>query len=126
MEFQFVVTASPDDQPFQLWIEPEGMAYAFSAAGKVVLAFRGPDAMTAEISHRADAVIVWRPADTEVWATTPDGVGGQIAGWRDNPAPGLDSGGPTLDVPARELIESIFHPNQSVEPPAGSATGQNE
>lgn len=111
MEFQLSVDASSDGHSFELWIEPEGMSYGFPETGTVILSFRGPDAMKAEISHRPDAMIVWRPADTEVWATTPDGVCDQIAGWRDIPAPGLDSGGAPLTVPVRQLIEGIFHPD---------------
>ena len=43
MEFQLVVSAPPDSHLFTLWIEPEGMMYEFPLAGKVILAFRGPD-----------------------------------------------------------------------------------
>ena len=43
--------------------------------------------MTVELTHRPDVLIIWRPADTEVWATTSHGVGEQIGGWKDNPAP---------------------------------------
>jgi len=113
MEFQLVVSAPPDSHShaFALWAEPEGMAYEFPAARRVILAFRGPDAMALEMSHRPDGVIIWRPADTEVWATTLDGGCEQVAGWRDIPAPGLDSAGAPLDVPARELIETLFHRN---------------
>ena len=109
MEFHLVVAAPADSARFELWIEPEGMVYEFPATSRVVLAFRGSGAMSVELSHRPDAVIIWRPADTEVWATTPDGAYEQIAGWRDNPAPGLDSAGAASSVPARELIERLFH-----------------
>jgi hypothetical protein len=109
VEFTLVVAAQTDSHQFELWIEPEGMMYEFPAASKVVLAFRGHGAGPVELTHRPDGVIIWRPADTEVWATTPDGVCEQIAGWRDNPAPGLDSAGAPLSIPARELIEKLFH-----------------
>ena len=110
VEFQLAVSAPSDCHPFAVYVEPEGMVYESPRTGTVVLAFRGPDAMTAELTHRPDMLIVWRPADTEVWATTPDGTCEQIAGWQHIPAPGLDSGGPRLDGSARELIESLFHP----------------
>jgi hypothetical protein len=113
MEFQLAVSASSDGHPFEVYVEPEGMVYEFPGTGKVVFAFRGPGAITAEVTHRPDKLIVWRPPDTEVWATTPDGNCEQIAGWREAPAPGLDSAGLPLNVPARELIESLFHPSQT-------------
>ncbi|MEV0455792.1 hypothetical protein [Catellatospora methionotrophica] len=119
MEFQLSVSASPDSHPFDLWVEPEGMMYQFPARSTVILSFRGPDAMKAEISHRSDGLIVWRPADTEVWATTADGSCDQIAGWRDLPAPGLDSGGAPMTVTPRQLIEDLFHP----EPPDAHSDG---
>jgi hypothetical protein len=109
MEVQLVVTAPPDSHRFELWVEPEGMVYEFPATSKIVLAFRGSGAVSVELSHRPDGVIVWRSADTEVWATTPVAACEQIAGWRDNPAPGLDSAGAPTRVAARELIERLFH-----------------
>jgi hypothetical protein len=109
MEVQLVVAAPPDSHRFELWVEPEGMVYEFPATSKVVLAFRGSEAVSVELSHRPDGVIIWRPADTEIWATTPDGACEQIAGWRDNPAPGLDGAGAQTSVPARELIDKLFH-----------------
>jgi hypothetical protein len=124
VEFQLSVSAPPDSHSFELWVEPEGMRYRFPVTGTVVLSFRGPDAMKAEMSHRPDGIIVWRPADTEVWAIAPDGTGEQIAGWPDNPAPGLDSRGAPLSVSARELIETLFHPTTPDEGAGarGSAT----
>jgi len=44
-----------------------------------------------------------------VWATTPDGNHEQIAGWKDNPAPGLDAGGAPMSRPMRTMIETLFH-----------------
>ncbi|MFI6173459.1 hypothetical protein ACIBCN_44105 [Nocardia sp. NPDC051052] len=90
-------------------IEPEAMHYEFPKEGKVVLTFRGPDSMLAELSHYPDAVIIWRPADTEVWATTSDGRCEQIAGFGDNPAPGLDTRGKPLEQPAKQLLERLFY-----------------
>lgn len=114
MEFQLVVSAPPDSHPFELWVEPEGVFYELPATSRIVLAFRGLDAMTVELSHRPDGVIVWRPPDTEIWATTPDGAREQIAGWPDNPFPGLDSAAAQVDIPGRMLIERLFH---DVDPP---------
>ncbi|MGY2061856.1 hypothetical protein ACW9HQ_43855, partial [Nocardia gipuzkoensis] len=65
--------------------------------------------MLAELVHHPDAVIIFRPADTEVWATTADGRCEQIAGLADNPAPGLDTGGKPMDHPSRQLIERLFY-----------------
>ena len=109
MEYQLVVSAPPDSHPFELWIEPEGMMYELPATSKVVLTFRSSGAMTVELAHRPDGVVIWRPGDTEVWATTPDGSCEQIAGWQNIPFPGLDSGGAPVDVPGRALIERLFH-----------------
>lgn len=71
MEFQLAVSAAPGSHAFVVWVEPEGMAYELPATVEVVLSFRGCDAMRVELSHRPDGLIIWRPADTEVWATTP-------------------------------------------------------
>lgn len=109
MEFQLAVTAPPGSHQFSIIVEPEAMTYEFPAAGKVVLTFRGPDSMLAELSHYPDLVVIWRPADTEVWAGTADGQSEQIGGFADNPAPGFDSGGKRLDRPLRETVERIFY-----------------
>ncbi|MFD5179800.1 hypothetical protein ACFWM1_28615 [Nocardia sp. NPDC058379] len=109
MEFQLAISARPDSHQFAVSIEPEGMYYEFPKEGKVVLTFRGPDAMLAELTHYPDAVIVWRPPDTEVWATTTDGTHELIGGFSGNPAPGFDTGGKPLDQPLRGLIERVFH-----------------
>jgi len=109
MEVQIAVSGSRDGHAFDLWVEPEGMVYEFPGADKVLLSFRGPDAMMVELSHRDDAIVIWRPADTEVWATLPDGSCDQIGGWRHIPVPGLDSGGAATNLPAREAIETFFH-----------------
>ncbi|MCP2280013.1 hypothetical protein SAMN04244553_4799 [Nocardia amikacinitolerans] len=109
MEFQLALSAAPGSHQFFIVIEPEAMEYEFPKESKVVLAFRGPDAMLAELAHYPDAVVIWRPADTQVWATTADGRCEQIAGFEDNPAPGLDTGGKPLDRPLRQLLESTFY-----------------
>jgi hypothetical protein len=58
-----------------------------------LLTFRGSDRLQQlEITHRPDALVIWRPADTEVWATLGDGTREQIGGFADNPAPGMDTG----------------------------------
>jgi hypothetical protein len=120
MEIQLVVEVSPDSHRFAVWVEPEGMYYEFPDAAKVVLAFRGADAMSVELTHRPDGVILWRPADTEVWATIADGECHQIAGWSELPFPGLDAGGPPLSIPGGDLIETLFHPTP---PPRESPAG---
>lgn len=117
MEFQLAVSAPPESHRFVIMIEPEAMHYEFPKEGKVVLAFRGPDAMLAELSHYPDAVIIWRPADTQVWATTADGRREQIAGFEDNLAPGLDTGGKPLDRPLRQTLESIFYSQPELRDP---------
>jgi hypothetical protein len=109
MDFHFVVSAPADSHLFEVTVQPEAMTYTLPATAKVVLTFRGLDAMTVELTHRPDGLIIWRPADTEVWATTPDGTCEQIAGWKDHPAPGLDTEGAPLSRPIRTLIETLFH-----------------
>lgn len=81
MEFQLAVSAPTDSHRYVIVVEPEAMHYEFPKEGKVVLAFRGPDSMLTELTHYPDAVLIWRPADTEVWATTADGNCAQIAGF---------------------------------------------
>ncbi|MFG1796256.1 hypothetical protein [Nocardia sp. NPDC049149] len=109
MEFQLTVAAQPASHQFVIVIEPEAMQYEFPEEGKVVLSFRGPDSMSAELTHYPDAVVIWRPADTEVWATTIDGRCELIAGFAGNPAPGLDTGGKPLDQPMRQLLGRLFY-----------------
>ena len=89
---QILVSGNPA-HPFSVLVEPEGMEYTFPPQARVLLTFRGPDVLQQfEISHAADALTVWRPGDTEVWATLADGRHEQIGGFSDNPAPWLDSG----------------------------------
>lgn len=109
MEFQLAVSAPSDRHRFTIVVEPEAMQYEFPEAGKIVLTFRGPDAMQAELSHHPDTIVIWRPADTQVWATSADGRSEQIAGFADNPAPGLDTGGKPLDRPLRQSLEAVFY-----------------
>ncbi|WP_433064834.1 hypothetical protein [Dactylosporangium sp. CS-033363] len=120
MEFQLSVSAPDGGHRFEVWVEPEGMYYELPETAQLVLSFRGPDAMRAEFTHRPDKVIIWRPADTEVWASVAGGAAEQIAGWHHIPAPGLDSDGGQLSMPGRELIERMFHP---ADPPP-SHTGR--
>ncbi|MFJ2838056.1 hypothetical protein ACIO52_22125 [Nocardia sp. NPDC087230] len=65
--------------------------------------------MLAELTHYPDGVVLWRPADTEVWATAADGNSELIGGFSGNPVPGFDTGGKPLDRPSRGLIERVFH-----------------
>ncbi len=118
MEFQLAVSAPSDSHRFVVIIEPEAMHYEFPTEGKVVLTFRGPDAMLAELAHYPDGVVLWRPADTEVWATTADGRCELIAGRADNPAPGLDTGGKPLNQPQRQLIERLFYHQSGSDDPS--------
>ncbi|MFC9435744.1 hypothetical protein [Nocardia sp. NPDC057030] len=119
MEFQLTVSAPAGSHRFVVVIEPEAMHYEFPREGKVLLTFRGPDSMAAELSHYPDAVVIWRPADTQVYATTVDGRCEQIAGFDDNPAPGLDAGGKPLDRPAKELLEQLFYNRSAPSDPHG-------
>src|SRR4029450_8886930 len=88
-----------DGTPFSVHIEPEGATYEFPPHESVLLTFRQRTAQVQDISltHHRDALVVWRPGDTEVWATTADGAE-QIAGFGDNPFPWLDSNS-TADGP---------------------------
>jgi len=110
MEFQLAVSAPDGSHRCEVWVEPEGIYFELPETAQLVLSLRGPDAMRAEFTHWPDKVIIWRPADAEVWASVAGGEAEQIAGWRDNPAPGLDSDGGQLSEPGRELIARLFHP----------------
>jgi hypothetical protein len=44
-----------------------------------------------EIVHHINGLTIWRPGDTEVWATLADGKTEQIGGWSDAKAPWIDS-----------------------------------
>lgn len=92
-ETQYLIS-SGDGDAFAVHIEPEGMEYEFPPHEKVLLTFRQRVGGTQyiDLSHYKDALVIWRPADTEVWATTADGKAEQIAGWEDNPFPWMDSG----------------------------------
>lgn len=70
------------------------MEYLFSPHEKVLLVLKAryPGPHYISLVHRVDSVTIWRPSDTEVWATLTDGTTTQIAGWPHNPAPWLDSG----------------------------------
>jgi hypothetical protein len=81
------------------------MHYEFPKEGKIVLAFRGPDSMLAELTHYPDAVVIWRPADTQVWPTTADGHCEQIAGFADNLICSCHSGTNTIMSGSRECPE---------------------
>ncbi|MFI7678907.1 hypothetical protein [Actinophytocola sp. NPDC049390] len=76
--------------PVSLLVEPEGMAYEFPPAERVLLTFRGPSSMKFEVSHAADCLTIWRPADTEVWAATRPGASVEQIAWSTNPFFGLD------------------------------------
>lgn len=91
-ETQYLV-ASGDGTPFFVQIEPEGMSYEFPPHERLLLTFRHRTSgvQHVELAHSKDALVIWRPGDTEVWATTSEGTE-QIAGWSHNPAPWIDSG----------------------------------
>lgn len=82
------------DGHFSVAVEPEAMQYDFPPHERVLLTFIVPDRQTTyfDLSHGPDFLQIWRPADTEVWATLADGERMQIGGWSDNPAPWLDTG----------------------------------
>lgn len=99
-----MVVTGYGDGPFYVMVEPEAMHYDFPPHAKVLLTFRGPASLVPdfEVSHGVDGLTIWRPADTEVWATLADGTHEQIGGWAHNPAPWLDSAGPDLGPPPWE------------------------
>lgn len=81
-------------------VEPEAMSYDYPPHERVFLPFRGPVAVPEfEVAYGSDALTIWRPPDTEVWATLADGSHQQIGGFADNPAPWLDSGHRDLGPP---------------------------
>jgi hypothetical protein len=82
-----------DGTTFSVIVEPEGMEYEFPPHERVLLTFRGlGPRQQFEVSHRQDGLTIWRPGDTEVWATLANGTHEQIGGFSDNPAPWTDSG----------------------------------
>lgn len=91
-ETQYLVS-SGDGHPFTVMVEPEAMEYAFPPNERVLLTFRPRTRATqhVELVHHSDHLTIWRPGDTEVWATTADGETTQIGGWSHIPAPWLDS-----------------------------------
>ncbi len=91
------------DTPFSVMVEPEAMSYDFPPQERVLLTFRGPVAAADfEVVHGPDYLTIWRPADTEVWATLADGTHEQIGGWAHIPAPWLDSAHPDIGPPPWE------------------------
>lgn len=91
------------DAPFSVMVEPEAMSYDFPPQQRVLLTFRGPVADAQfEVVHGPDYLTIWRPADTEVWATLADGTHEQIGGWADNPFPWLDTTHPDPGPPPWE------------------------
>jgi hypothetical protein len=92
LEMQMLVEPG-DDGHFSVHIEPEGMQYDLPPQEKVLLTFVGPEAGTQylNVSHHRHALVIWRPGDTEVWATLSDGTHEQIAGFEGIPGPWLDS-----------------------------------
>ncbi len=89
------------EAPFSVMVEPEAMSYDFPPQETVLLTFCGPMAATPdfEVVHGTDHLTIWRPSDTEVWATLADGTHEQIGGWADNPAPWLDTAHPDTGPP---------------------------
>lgn len=89
---------------FYVMVEPEAMHYDFPPQEKVLLTFRGPATAVPEfeVSHGVDGLTIWRPPDTEVWATLADGTHEQIGGWAHIPAPWLDSAHPDIGPPPWE------------------------
>lgn len=91
------------DTPFSVMVEPEAMSYDLPSQERVLLTFRGPVADAQfEVVHGPDYLTIWRPADTEVWATLADGTHEQIGGWSHIPAPWLDSAHPDIGPPPWE------------------------
>lgn len=91
-EVQMLIEAG-NGTGFSVSVEPEAMQYDFPPQEKVLLTFVMPETPTQyfNVAHFPDHLVIWRPADTEVWVTLADGRHEQIGGWEDNPAPWLDS-----------------------------------
>ncbi len=91
-ETQYLISTS-EDAPFFVSVEPEGMSWDFTSQDKVLLSFRGRTAIQyIDLVHHKDGIEIWRPGDTEVWATLSNGMPEQIAGFSDIRAPWIDSG----------------------------------
>ncbi|MFG2039941.1 hypothetical protein [Dactylosporangium sp. NPDC048998] len=80
-----------EDKRFDLCVEPEGMSYTFPPERQIVLLFV-EDSMDFEVSHTPDALVIWRPANTEVRAGPVGGPMERIGGRRENPS-WMDDGG---------------------------------
>ncbi|WP_432830585.1 hypothetical protein [Dactylosporangium sp. CA-092794] len=93
---RMLVSSYDEDKGFDLSVEPEGMSYAFPPERQIVFLFRGPDAMDFEVSHAPSALIIWRPANTQVWAGPIGGPMQQIGGQRHNPFWMDDAGSESL------------------------------
>jgi hypothetical protein len=88
-----ILISGDADSPFSVVIEPEAMEYRFPPQQHVLLTFRGPDLkQQLEVRYGKNSLTIWRPGDTEVWATLADRSHEQIGGFKDNPFPWLDSG----------------------------------
>ena len=96
-----ILVSGYGDASFYVMVEPEAMSYDFPPQEQVLLTFRGPVAAVPEfeVAHGADGLTIWRPSDTEVWATLADGSHEQIGGFAHNPAPWLDSAHPDIGPP---------------------------
>ncbi|KRC65989.1 hypothetical protein ASE12_15230 [Aeromicrobium sp. Root236] len=91
-ETQYLIE-SGDGATFCLFIEPECIQFDFPPCEKVLLIFRSANPLSyIEMSHAVDCLTIWRPGDTEVWATSGDGPAEQVAGFSDHPFPWIDSG----------------------------------
>ena len=88
---------------FSVMVEPEAMSYDFPPQERVLLTFIGPlTAPQFEVIQGTAYLTIWRPPDTEVWATLADGSHEQIGGFADNPAPWMDGAHPDTGSPPWE------------------------
>lgn len=96
---RMLVSGDPDT-PFSVMVEPEGMSYDFPPQERVLLTFIGPlTAPQFEVIRGTEYLTIWRPPDTQVWATLADGSHEQIGGFADIPAPWMDSAHPDTGSP---------------------------
>ena len=96
-----MLVQSTGDGPFGLMVEPEAAEYQFPPHENVLLTFviADGDIQHFDVAHAPDSLTIWRPGDAEVWATLADGSHVQVGGFRDAPAPWLDS---ASELPATE------------------------
>ncbi len=88
---RLLVERMPGDVAFSFLLEPEGWDFELAEGDRYIIEFYGAGAMDIVVSHTEGWLTVGRPADTDVWAVTPDGTHLRIGAWPQAAFPGFDS-----------------------------------